>query len=188
MADGEDLVWYSANIPEVFPTHDIIVKSCIKSGFNRNGVCIWVSGKPRFWVKYGIASEMRGEGRTQAYVADIVNANPESSFRIPQVYLVFSRGWCGYIVMDFVQGSTLAQRKKLKGSYDKSDIKAAAAAIQQLTNIKMPAGTAPGPIGGGRIGHDFFVECFSELEYPSVKYLEAQINQVCFPFTFITSY
>jgi hypothetical protein len=61
--------------------------------------------------------------------------------------------------MDFVQNTTLAQRKSLKGYYQKNDIKAVAVAIQQLTNIKLPAGTAPGPVGGGLIGHDFFVDC-----------------------------
>ena len=71
--------------------------------------------------------------------------------------------------MDYIQGTTLAQRKQLKGSYDKSDVKAAAAAVQQLINIKMPPGTAPGPIGGGVIGHNFFLECYSALRYPSAN-------------------
>ena len=76
--------------------------------------------------------------------------------------------------MDFVQGTTLAQRKSPKGNYYKDDIEAFAAAIQQLTDIKMPVGTAPGPVGGGRIGHDFFVDCLSALKYRTVRHLEAQ--------------
>ena len=58
---------------------------------------------------------MRGEGRTQAHVAGVVNANPASVVRIPNVYLGFSRGDRGYIVMDFVQGTTIAQRRSPKG-------------------------------------------------------------------------
>ena len=184
--DSDDRVWYSANVPADFPSRNTIVNSCTRAICSWNGICIRISGKPRFWVKYGNASKLRGEGRTQAHVAGIVNANPEIGFRIPQVYLVFSRGGRGYIVMDYVQGTTLAERKQHKGSYDKSDLNAAAAAVQQLINIKMPPGTAPGPIGGGVIGHNFFLECYSALRYPSVEYLEAQINQVCFLLTFST--
>jgi hypothetical protein len=173
---ADDQVWHSANVPADFPTHDCIVNSCVEAGFNRNGVCIQVAGKPRFWVKYGDNSVIRGEGRTQAHVAGVVNANPASVVCVPEVYLGFSRENRGYIVMDFVQGTTLAQRKSPKGSYYKNDIKVVAAALQQLIDIKMPTGTAPGPVGGGRIGHDFFVECLSALKYPTVGHLEAQIN------------
>ena len=79
-------------------------------------------------------------------------------------------------------------RKSPSGNYYKKDIKAVAAAFQQLTDIKMPAGTAPGPIGGGRIGHDFFVDCLSTLKYTTVEQLEEQINGVCFPLAFSTSH
>jgi hypothetical protein len=168
-----DRVWLSANVPARFPTHDEIVQSCDRAGFNRNGVCIRVAGKPRYWVKYGRNYLIRGEGRTQAHVAGIVNANPASAVRIPNVYLGFSRVNRGYIVMDFVPGATLAQRKSPTGSYNKNDIKAVVAAVQQLINIKMPAGTAPGPVGGGLIGHDFFVESLSSIRYDLVVQLEA---------------
>jgi hypothetical protein len=100
----DDRVWYSAvNVPEDIPTHDKIVSSCDRSGSNRNGVYIQVAGKPRFWVKYGKDdSVIQGEGRTQAYVARIANANPASVVRVPKVHLGFSRGKRAYIVMDFV--------------------------------------------------------------------------------------
>ena len=151
---------------------------------NQNGVCIQVAGKPRFWVKYGEDYIIRGEGCTQAHVARVVNANPESVVCVPEVYLGFSRGRRGYIVMDYVQGTTLAERKSPTENYYKNDIKAVAAAVQQLTDIKMPAGTPPGPIGGGYIGHDFFVDCLSTLKYSTFGQLEAQINEVCFPLAF----
>ena len=183
---ADDQVWHLGNIPADFPTHDNIFNSCTRAGINRNGVCIRVAGKPRFWVKYGMDSVIRCEGRTQAHVAGIVNANPASVVCVPEVYLGFSRGRRGYIVMDFVQGTTFAERKSPRGYYYKNDIKAVAAAVQQLTDIKMPAGTAPGPVGGGCIGHDFFVECLSTLKYPTVRHLEAQINEVCFPLAFGT--
>ncbi|KAI1793714.1 hypothetical protein LXA43DRAFT_885195, partial [Ganoderma leucocontextum] len=138
-------------------------------------------GNPRFWVKYGEDSVIRGEGRTQALVAGVVNANPASVVRVPNVHLGFSRRKRGYIVMDLGQGATIAQRKSHKGNYYKNDIDAVAAAVQQLINVKMPPGTAPGPVGGGPIGHDFFVDCLSTIVYPTVGHLEAQINEVLRP-------
>ncbi|KAI0037763.1 hypothetical protein FA95DRAFT_1613902 [Auriscalpium vulgare] len=176
-----DTVWYSANVPADFPTRDSIALLCAEAG---NSVCIRVAGKPRYWVKYAYHSPLRGEGRTQAHVAKLVNTNPASVVRVPEVYLGFSRRQCSYLVMDFVQGTTFAQRKSPKGRHSKDDIEAVAAAVRQLIEIKMPAGTAPGPIGGGFIGHNLFVEGMSSLEYPTVGHLEAQLNEVCFPLAF----
>jgi len=79
--------------PADLPTLDHIVKSCADAGSNRNGVCIEVLGKPRFWAKYG-GSITRGEGRTQAHVTGIAN-DPERVVRVPEVYLIFSREECG---------------------------------------------------------------------------------------------
>jgi hypothetical protein len=158
MADEE--IWRSANAPEDLPTLDDIVKSCADAGFNRNGVCIEVLGKPRFWAKYGVYVT-RGEGRTQAYVAGIVNADPVRVVRVPEVYLIFSRDSCGYIVMEFVEGTTFAKRKSGTGQYERDEMRAVADAVCRLVEIKMPADTAPGPISGGRTGHDFFFEGLS---------------------------
>lgn len=185
---ADDQIWYSANIPADFPSHDDIFNSCIRAGHNRNGVCIQVASKPRFWVKYGEHYVIRNEGCTQAHVAAIVNASPTSVVCVPEVYLGFSRGTRGHIVMDFVHGTTLAERKSPRGLYYKDDLDAVAAAVQQLTEMKMPAGTAPGPVGGGWIGHDFFHECLSALKYRSVGQLEAQINEVKVLFDFSTSH
>ncbi|TRM70298.1 hypothetical protein BD626DRAFT_26966 [Schizophyllum amplum] len=153
----EDEIWHpaDANTGDL-PTHDGIVLLCREANFLRNGVCVQVAGNPRFWVKYSDRSLIRSEGRTQAYVANIVNNNPASVFHIPNVHLGFSRGTRGYIAMDFVQGTTIAQRKALKGGYLVDDKIAVAAAIQQLISIKVPATTAPGPVGGGRIRHMLF--------------------------------
>ncbi|KAI5982254.1 hypothetical protein EDD15DRAFT_155476 [Pisolithus albus] len=176
MADNE--VWHLPNDAADLPTYDYIVKACTEAGFNRNGVCIQVTGKPPLWVKYGGDYVMRGEGRTQAYVAQIVNADPASVVRVPDVHLGFSRGRRAYIVMDYVHGKTIDNRKSPAGNYYKKDVEAAVAAVKQLINIKMPADTAPGPVGGGLIGHDFFVECLSARKYSTVGQLEAQVNEV----------
>ena len=78
-------------------------------------------------------------------MAGIVNANPANVVRVPNVHPGFSRGQRGYIVMDFVHGETIAERKFPEGNYHKKDIEAVAAAVQQLIGIKIPPGTAPGP-------------------------------------------
>jgi hypothetical protein len=136
-----------------------------------------MKGFPRYWVKYGDLTV--GEGLTQDYVARIVNTDPSSTFRVPEVFVIFSLGWCRYIVMEFVSGKTVADRKSLTtGKYQEGDPKAAVSAVRQLIELRVPAGTPPGPIGGGTIGHDFFVEYRSAVKYPKVEYLHRQIKRV----------
>jgi hypothetical protein len=181
-----DWVWLSANVLAHFLTHNKIIQLCDRAGFNQNGICIQVAGKPQYWVKYSKNSLIWGEGQTQAYIAGIMNANPVSAVHIPNVYLGFSHGNRGYIVTDFILGARLAQCKLPTGSYYKNDIKAIATAIQQLINIKIPMGTAPSPIGSSLIGHDFFVKSLSLIRYNLVAHLEAQINEVFFLLAFGT--
>lgn len=176
MADNQ--VWHLPNAVADLPTYDYIVNACTEAGFDRNGVCIQVAGKPSLWVKYGDDYVMGGEGRTQAYVAQIVNADPASVVRVPDVHLGFSRGGRGYIVMDYVHGKTIDNRKSPTGNYYEKDVEAAAAAVKQLIDVKMPADTAPGPVGGGFIGHDFFVDFLSDCKYSTVGQLQAQVNEV----------
>ncbi|KAI5997519.1 hypothetical protein EDD15DRAFT_2364241 [Pisolithus albus] len=114
----DDQVWLFPNIAaDDLPTHDYIVNACAEAGFLRNGVCIQVAGKPPLWVKYGSDYVMRSEGRTQAHVARIVNADSVNVVRVPDVHLGFSRGRQGYIVMDYVCGETIANRKSPTGNY-----------------------------------------------------------------------
>jgi hypothetical protein len=115
-------------------------------------------------------------------VAQIVNAGPASVVGVPEVYLVFSCERCRYIFMQHVVGSTVASRRSSKGKYAEGDLAAVAAAVMQLTSIHVPANTPPGHVGGGPIGHDFFLECKSTCEYFTVRHLQAhwQINKVCF--------
>ncbi|KAH8824855.1 hypothetical protein DL96DRAFT_1530674 [Flagelloscypha sp. PMI_526] len=167
--------------PKDLPSFDDIVQSSAATGFNRNGVCIQVVDKARFWVKYGCSLTL-GEGLTQAHVADIVNADFESIVCVPKVYLIFSHGRIRYIVMQFVEGETIGERRSTNmGKYREEDVQAVVAAVKRLTALKMPPGTPPGPIGGGTIGHDFFNECRSTLVYPTVKHLQRQINRLARP-------
>lgn len=178
---ADETVWRSCNAPEDLPAVEDIIESCARAGSNRNGVCTHVSGKPRFWAKYGL-SVTRGEGLTQAHVAGIVNNDPVPCVHVPDVYLIFSFGSRVYILVDFAEGMTIKERKKKTGRYGKVEMEAVTAVLR-LTQIKMPADTAPGHIGGGCIGHNFFVDWLSTLKYPTVGALEKHINKVCSPFT-----
>ncbi|KAJ7260941.1 hypothetical protein B0H12DRAFT_364775 [Mycena haematopus] len=86
--------------------------------------------------------------------------------------------------MQYIAGDTVAARQPSETEYAEGDVEAVAAAVKHLISLRVPADTAPGHVGGGVIGHDFFLECRSTSEYPTVKHLQAQINRVRFQVTF----
>jgi hypothetical protein len=105
------------------------------------------------------------EARTQNYVAQIVNGDAAAGVRVPYVYLFFmSRHW-GFIVMEFIDGVICKN----------ANAKLVAAAVQSLITIRAPT-AQPGPIGGGPICHDFFIDRESSVTYSSVELLEKHIN------------
>lgn len=118
------------------------------------------------WVKYGRSIDM-GEALTQDFVAKALERIPNAAVRVPLVYLAFRRGGIGYIVMEYIDGSIC----------DHSDVNLVAAAVQSLIQIKAP-NAEPGPVGGGEIGHRFFVDWKSSLTYNSVQGLEKHINSI----------
>jgi hypothetical protein len=175
-----DQVEYCAvGVPADIPSSDSIVQLCNAVGFRQSGTCFEIDGSPRFWIKYGNHINL-GEARTQDQVARIVNIEPASTVRVPEVYFVFSREGCRYIVMQYIAGDTVMSRQLRPGKFAKDDVLAVAAAVERLIDIRMPADTPPGHVGGGLIGHDFFLECRSTLEYPTVGDLQAHINKICF--------
>ncbi|KAI5891077.1 uncharacterized protein SCHCODRAFT_02310144 [Schizophyllum commune H4-8] len=121
---------------------------------------------PPVWVKFGDVS--LSEARTQHYVAQVVSRNRgDAPVRVPAVYRFFQDGGRGYIVMDFVDGSVCTR----------SDAQAIATAVSFLITIPAPADQrSPGPIGGGPICHDFFIDRKSPVTYPTVELLTAHIN------------
>ncbi|KAK0184570.1 hypothetical protein F5146DRAFT_1125562 [Armillaria mellea] len=166
----------ASDLPADLPPLDRIVQHCAAAGYRQNGTYFAVQGIPRFWIKYGTSITL-GEALTQDQVAQIVNADPTSIVRVPQVYLVFLRERCRYIVMQDIAGDTVAHRQPSPGRYANGDVAAVAAAVKQLIGLRVPAGTPPGHVGGGSIGHDFFLECKSTSEYPTVGDLQAQVNK-----------
>jgi hypothetical protein len=175
-----DKVEHSAtNLPADLPPLDSIVQHCAAAGYCQNGTYFAIEDIPRFWIKYGTNITL-GEALTQDHVGQIVNADPTSVVRVPQVYLVFLREPCRYIVMQYIAGDTVAHRQPSASRYAEGDLAAVAAAVKQLISLHVPADTSPGHVGGGPIGHDFFLECESTSEYPTVEHLQAQVNKVRF--------
>jgi hypothetical protein len=124
------------------------------------------NGTPYAWVKYGRSITM-AEARTQQYVAQAVKSTVAAPVRIPSVYRSFECNGRGYIVMEFIEGEIC--------SY--ADASLVAAAVQFLITIKGPT-NQPGPIDGGLIRHDFFLERQSSATYSSVDLLEGHVNGV----------
>ncbi len=165
--EGYHIEYHAAvDAPADLPSCDCIVQHCAAAGYHQNGICFEIEGIPRFWIKY--SSEIAlGEALTQNQVAQIVNADPTSAVRVPEVYFVFLSQDCRYVVMQHVPGNSVESRQLRAGKYGKN-LAAVAAAIKQLISIRVPASTPPpGYVGGGPIGHDFFHECKSSCEYPT---------------------
>lgn len=163
--------------PETFPSPESIIQQCIdgmwarrgKENQNLSGVPIVDEfGDTCVWAKSGIRREVAmAEARTQQYVAQKVNSDPDAPVRVPNVYLFFeSRGW-GYILMEFIDGELC----------DFADAPQVAIAVQYLITIKCPT-EMPGPVMGGPICHDLFIDRESSVVYESVELLEMHINGV----------
>jgi hypothetical protein len=113
-----------------------------------------------------------GEALTQHFVGQAINGEADAAVRVPCVYLAFRSGNYGYIVMEYIDGSTC----------DDSDAKLVAAAVRSLIAVRGPS-AKPGPVGGGPIGHRFFVEWKSSRTYDSVQELEQHLNGVSIIFS-----
>ncbi|KDQ57418.1 hypothetical protein JAAARDRAFT_78615 [Jaapia argillacea MUCL 33604] len=166
------------NKPNSLPSAEEIIQQCrthalanaANSTSYKRGVSLVdesKDGAPYAWVKYGRSITM-AEARTQHYVAQVVNGDDDAAVvRVPYVYLSFESHGRGYIVMEFIDGVICSD----------ADAKLVAAAVQFLATIRGPT-TQPGPIGGGPICHDFFIERESSLTYSSVGLLEKHINGI----------
>jgi hypothetical protein len=155
------------------PSHDTIVALCEAAGDERTGIPLHdpSSGLIIAWVKYGPYVAM-AEALTQDYVAKFLVANSVVDVRVPRVYAAFPTRkrslWdFGYIIMEYIDAPDCGEE----------DYRLAAKAVQKLISIKGP-NDVPGPIGGGRAVHTFFVEWTSPINYTTVGELQQHINGV----------
>lgn len=113
-----------------------------------------------------------GEAKTRGFVAESLNKKADSVVCAPQVYLAFTWGHFGYIIMEYIDGQICDNSS--------ADADLVAATVQSLITISSPTST-PGPVGGGVIEHPFFIERTSSIWYESVGELEDHINGVSVP-------
>lgn len=93
--------------------------------------------------------------------------------RVPNVYLAFEFGNRGFIAMEFVDGAA--------PTYEERDVADAAVAVRFIAEIRAP-NSVPGPIGGGRIRHPFFLDRESAVAYPVVGWLRCTSTGQVLPF------
>ncbi|KAG8911124.1 hypothetical protein FRC01_005913, partial [Tulasnella sp. 417] len=116
-----------------------------------------------FWVKFGPNVSL-AEARTQHYVAQQISKHNAATggsapVRVPAVYRFLANEYKGYIVMDFVNGQVCTNTTRT-----------ITAPHEQLG--------CPGPVGGGWICHNFFIDRMSPVQYPTVESLANHINGI----------
>ena len=145
---------------------------CQAAGYDRTGIplCNQPDGPIIAWVKYGQSVRM-AEALTQDYVARFLIANSLAGVRVPRVYAAFERDTpvcvIGYIVMQYIDAPDCGE----------GDYQLVSRAVQTLISVKGPS-SVPGPVGGGWVIHNFFVDWTSEITYETVDELQQHINGV----------
>lgn len=111
------------------------------------------------------------EALTQDWVAKVLSTNPAASLQAPRVYMAFlsdePKLGIGYIVIEYIDAPDC----------DEGDDQLVARAVQTLISIPGP-NPVPGPIGGGRVIHNFFIEWTSAITYDTVEELQQPVNGV----------
>jgi hypothetical protein len=138
--------------------------------------CVFVP--PCYFVKYGDPDTLWPEAATQRYISEYAKSQPDTPLkpRIADVVHYFEGAPRSYLVMEHI---TLAP-----GPPPPDFIERIAAAVKWLSDVPPPVDHVIGPLGGGRICHQFFKDYMAPLSFPSVAALERYMEKVrlCFPF------
>ena len=154
------------------PSQKTIVALCRAAGYECTGIPLYSkpSGPIIAWVRYGPNVTMPA-AFTQDWVAKYLEANPAGGVLVPRVFMASTDDnpncTIGYIVMQYIDAVVC----------DTGDVELVAAAVQTLISVPAPS-DAPGPVGGGPIIHNFFVDWTSAITYESVEELQQHINGV----------
>jgi len=167
-------------IPSILPSPEKIVALCKEAGYLDRCALAFTdpsSNAILAWIKYG-PNVAVDEALTQAWVADNLNAMPETTgsvkVKAPRVYMAFTSFHpspactLGYIVMEYISAPDCTKR----------DYKRVARAVDALIHIKAPSGAAPGAIGGGPVIHNVFFNWESEVRYETSKELQDHLNRI----------
>ena len=138
--------------------------------------CVFVP--PCYFVKYGDPDTLWPEAATQRYISEYAKSQPDTPLkpRIADVVHYFEGAPRSYLVMEHI---TLTP-----GPPPPDFIERIAAAVKWLSDVPPPVDHVIGPLGGGRICHQFFKDHMAPLSFPSVAALERYMEKVrlCFPF------
>jgi hypothetical protein len=157
----------SSNLPLWLLTPHAVVTKCKQHGHGPSGFAEYSPDRTEsVWIKYGPCVTM-GEARTQDFIAKIVNSSEGYNVRVSNVFYAFRYEDIGYILMQHIPGQDCST----------DDLDQIVLAVKQLLSIDSPTAT-PGPVGGGPIGHRFFDEHQSNVQYVSVGELQEHINNV----------
>lgn len=173
---------YRGRSVQGLPTTNQIIALCRKKGLQCKGFTYSLNASPIAFIKYGRTVPI-GEVRTHLHVYNtfqkMMNNEPGSGIKVPEIYHAFECENRRYVVMEYVDGVTASTA--LRGSSaDKENWihDQLAKAINQLLRVPVPSGQRPGPVGGGRIQNHFFRDHEAPVEYNSVGVLQRHINKV----------
>ena len=160
-----------------------LVSLCALRGFGAYPLTDPIGDGSSKFVKY-CDSRLFPEARTQQYIANLANLDAVAP-GVPQVEHVFIDDHGGvYLVMEYIPLNTFrpwVERDALPTDERNRRLqvaaKAIAAALSWLMMCPLPVCCKLGPIGGGRMQHDFFRKEEAPLEFPSVEALEKYVNK-----------
>ena len=156
-----------ANIIEACTNHELVhrkdknYRACVSIGTD-------------YFVKFGNANALWPELQTQSYIFDYARSTPHPDTpRIPQVVHHFKDRWIMYLVMEFITLTTDAHPDLIDRTKE---------ALVWLSGVPPPPNHVIGPLGGGRILHDFFQDGEAPLLFSSVDALQRYMHEVrlCF--------
>jgi hypothetical protein len=158
-----------ANIVEACTNHKLVhskdrnYRACVSIGTD-------------YFVKFGDPDDLWPELQTQSYIFDYARSNPyPDAPRIPQVVHHFGDSRTKYLIMEFI---TL--RAAPLDLIDRT-----AQALVWLSSVPPPPNHVIGPLGGGRIRHQFFKDYTAPLLFSSVEALQLYMRKVCLCFRFL---
>ncbi|KAL4780144.1 hypothetical protein BJX76DRAFT_351209 [Aspergillus varians] len=155
---------FNPSIPDL-PSKDQVVKLCRQKGLDYNHLTYTTANGKILFIKYNNAK--MAEAHAHLFFYSHVNANPESTIRIPELYHAWlpEHSSSAYLVMEYIDIHHFASDEER------------AKALAQLIAVKPPPGVF-GSFGpqGGYIRHMFFKDREAAKIYASVQELQDSIN------------
>ncbi|KDQ11355.1 hypothetical protein BOTBODRAFT_458903 [Botryobasidium botryosum FD-172 SS1] len=161
-------------VNEDLPPRQRIAALCQQAGYQCRGMPLHKQpdGPIIAWVKFGL-TVTTAEAKTQDWVAQALQADPEACVRVPRIFDAFTTVphpffTVGHIVMEYIDAPDCQE----------SDVELAAKAVERLIRAPAPVSAAPGPVGGGQAIHTFFHGWESDITYQTLEELEAHVNGI----------